>query len=180
MRDSLSDCLACETNLKLTYYLAHHKFDQAFLLADELVATKLVCETVPNTTYAKLLIPFFEKGQTEKATNWHHKGLFFIYGVPLYLEEQANHLMYLTRTDLNEAKLFFDDHVQLSHESDNLYAKFHFYLASLVLAVEAKKQGVVMEMDTDFFIDSVCNIGHAFDKRNQNDYYRQYVLSFLE
>lgn len=97
-RDELSDCLACEKDILVQYYLGVGQDQQAIDLAMELITRKFSCAEIPHRTYNHLLLPLLKQGNAPRALEYQRKGYRLIRRNPEFIDYIGTHLVLLALT----------------------------------------------------------------------------------
>jgi hypothetical protein len=94
-RDSLSDCVACETDDRVAYAGWRGRWDAALEHAAPLLAGRMRCAEVPDRTYARLLVPLLRLGRDEEAVDLHRRGIRGITRTHKQVSRIGDHLAFL-------------------------------------------------------------------------------------
>jgi hypothetical protein len=97
-RDRWSDCQACERNTLIEYFSLLGDDQSAVDTAKDLLNGRYSCRSVPESTYANLLLPLLRLRQPERALEMHLKGYAKIKRRPGYAAHAALHLQFLALT----------------------------------------------------------------------------------
>src|SRR5262249_38846664 len=112
VRDTLSNCTACEEHAQVKFYLDTGRPATALRKAEPIVAGRVSCAEVPHTTYCYLLLPLVFAGQPDLAAQYHRLGTRLIGTNPKFLPQAARHLVFLTLTDnLTAAAKYLELHL---------------------------------------------------------------------
>lgn len=191
-RDQVSNCQACETNGQATYFFYFERDEQGLHKAAPLLRGTLRCSTIPQHTYALVLMPLFRLGRVEEAMQYHRKGYRLIAHNKDYLNSATEHLEFLIVTDnLERALSLFEDHLSWALNVSNQEARFRFYKAALLLLDllrERGKERLWLRLPPAFplwrasreyevselvrwFEGAVQSLAKKFNERNGNDYF---------
>ena len=190
-RDDLTDCEACEADFQVELCNFFGDWENAAKAGDVVLKTPLTCMHVPHITYAKLLRPLFFLGRHQEAMKHHRKGYPMIAENPAFLYGAGNTLEFLVLTDnLGKATKVFESHLTWATDSKDMWMRFHFYLAALLLLntlLDREKDSISLSLpktcpfyqadgtyDLKAFRDKLQQdaeaIAKSFDKRNENNY----------
>ena len=200
LRDTLSDCYACELNRQADLLFQHGKIEVALELVEPILQGKQSCSVIPHTTYAICLLPMLRLGLHEEAKSCHRKGLRLINGDRNFVREIAFHLMYLVFLDqldeattcleknlfigidkvastdqlifLIAATLFMERYYQLEKSG---YIQFR---APTNFPVAAQDQGFSSIEVGDWFKAQAEELANRFDIRNGNQYISSQIRTF--
>lgn len=98
-RDEMADCRACEQNSEVRFLHYFGRHEDALGAAAPILDGEMSCSCVPETTYARILLPLMSLGRIDEARQWHEKGYPLISGDPDYLAEAGEHLLFMVRTE---------------------------------------------------------------------------------
>ncbi|HEX8068997.1 MAG TPA: hypothetical protein VF546_03535 [Pyrinomonadaceae bacterium] len=195
-RDLLSDCAACDLDEQVTFHIWSGKHAQALSLAERLLSGGLRCATVPQRTYARVLWPLFRLGRYDDAAYYHLKGYRLITGSRDWVDEYADHMLFLALTDnLDRAVALFARHLRFALKAVNQKDKFLFLRAAWFLCARLAAKGratLKLRLPRAFpayertglyetarlaaWLEAETRaIAARFDERDGNDYYTQLV-----
>lgn len=97
-RDELSDCLACEKDILVQYFLAVGQEQHAIDIAQDLIKRKFSCAEIPHRTYNHLLLPLLKQGNAPRALEYQRKAYRLIRGNPEFIDYIGSHLCLLALT----------------------------------------------------------------------------------
>lgn len=72
-RDTISDCIACESNAAVKFDLEAGDLDAALRAAQPIIAGRQRCTSVPAATFGPLLLPLLRRGDDELAALLHYR-----------------------------------------------------------------------------------------------------------
>lgn len=189
-RDSLSDCLACDQNHRVEAFAYFGQLHEALEAAEPLLQGRMSCRTMPQVTYAMLILPAIELQNADLAEQLFKDGYHQIQGKDNFLREAAQHLYYLVWTNrLDEAvdcfwehlpisrNLMVDSHnLQFQHAASCLFqalgtSNVQVRQATLLTEELSNKNSVPATELLDMSQKEVDRLTKAFDKRNENDYW---------
>jgi hypothetical protein len=189
-RDGGSDCLACEHNHEVKYFLATGQDDKALQTAGPILAGPLRCAEIPHATLSLVLFPLLRQGRPGEAMAHHHRGYRLVAGNRKFVGEAGKHLTFLALTDnLARAVKLFEKHLAWAVETRDLLLRFDFYLAARFLlerVAEAGEGALKLRLPASFpahqeggryevaalaawFEAALGELAGRFDARNGND-----------
>ena len=186
----LKDCPACDLNDQVKFYFLINDPKEALRRASPILADKMKCATVPQTTLAKVLLPLVFEGRLDDAVEYHRKGYSMIGTNPDFLSDAADHIRFLTVTDnLSQAIKALERHLPNAFAARELFARLHFYESAMFLMERCAEQdpSVKLRVPNEFplqsdqgkfdaatlarwFYDQAAEIAAQFDARNGNTY----------
>lgn len=196
-RDDMSDCQACEVDEGMVMRIRHGEDERALVAAEPLLDGRFKCRTVPQRTYAKLLMPLLRLGKREEAWRYHQMGYQMIKQSQSFLYILCDHLTFLPLYgDLKGAARLVENHYHWTEKNTNTHDRFLFYRAAwlfLKLACEAGTEVLNLRMPRAFPLYDESNVyetvklkdwfgGRArelakrFDARNGTDYFQSRLL----
>ncbi|MFC7439893.1 hypothetical protein [Laceyella putida] len=174
-RDEISDCLACERNGQVSYYLDEkNEFAEAYRLARPILDGQMRCRYVPHNTYASFLLPLLREGRAAEAAEFHERGYRLIHNESGHLWSKAKHLTYLAVVNPKRAMALLEKHLPEALDSYVPGAKFSLFLAASVLFTqlsEQEKQLLHLPAHvTEAWINAeLRELARRFDSRNGTD-----------
>jgi tetratricopeptide (TPR) repeat protein len=97
-RDELSDCLACEKDVLVQYFLGVGQEQHAIDLAQDLIKRKFSCAEIPHRTYNHLLLPLLKQGDAPRALDYQRKAYRLIKRNPEFIDYIGTHIVLLALT----------------------------------------------------------------------------------
>jgi tetratricopeptide (TPR) repeat protein len=199
-RDLLSDCPACEIDERVSYQIYCGENDAALRLAEPLVNGSKTCRSVPQRTFASLLIPLVQLGRWEEAYDYHRRGYIMIGSRVSLLSYLNHHLLFLALYgDFEKATQILERYFRWTHENTNVHDRYLFYRAAWVfleLMLESGRETIKLRMSDSFplyqysqnhhyevsrlkewFESRTREIVGKFDKRNGTD---QFAIELAE
>jgi hypothetical protein len=194
-RTFLSDCHACERNALAGYWMDIGKISLGVRKAEELIHSGMRCASVPDGTYADVLLPMVKMGRAADAMKYHKKGYPLIRRDVGDLWHWGQHMAYLSLTgnDARAVKLL-ETHlpdVEASHDPLGSLVFFRGMLTVVEgLADKKEKTKLRMPPESPFANESgvyvladlarevrnrTLEISRLFDRRNGNSYYEGLV-----
>ena len=132
--DELSNCEVCELNERIGFALYQGDDERGVELAISLFEGGKKCATVPQRTYADILLPLVRLGRQTEALGYHRRGYPMVRPNMSFMDEVADHLIFLVLTEnLARALTLFERHVPWLEQSRDLYHHFRFLLAGWLL-----------------------------------------------
>jgi hypothetical protein len=197
-RDWLSDCRACVADNEIMYLLFLQRDDEALAAAEPILRGRLKCIDVPHRTLARLLLPLVRLGRADQAKDLHRRGYPLVRANPSgQLSPLAEHIVYLTLTQLRQAARTFERFLPVALTAVELDRRFEFFRAGrfllrvwmeqsppqawkLRLPVAAKgdddaEDPVPQDPDrlADWLDERLDDLARQFDDRNGNNHFRQ-------
>lgn len=164
-KDDLSDCHACETDERVSFNLYTGNDERALREAESLLSGREKCRSVPQRTYAKLLIPLLRMGRADEAWKYHMRGYQMIASQRSMLDYLCEHLLFLALYgDLKGAARLLEKHFHWTLENTNVFERFMFYRAAwffLERTEEAGRTVLELRMPRAFPLYNRC--GYFYD-----------------
>lgn len=192
--DELSNCEVCELHARIGFAFYRGDDERGVELAVSLLEGGKKCATVPQRTYADILLPLVRLGRQTEALGYHRRGYPVVRPNMSFMNEVADHLIFLVLTEnLARAVTLFERHFPWLEQRRDLYHHFRFLLAGWllfdVLSAQADKK-VRLKLETFFPQYSEDNLYDAeglalwckqeaaelarrFDERNETDFFTQ-------
>lgn len=191
-RDSLVDCRACEMNAEVVSLSAFGQYGQAVKKAIALINGKQRCESVPHSTYGKVLYPLIQLGRLDQAKDLHKTGYPLVAKRYNLLTTVAQHLFAVTAFDeLSRGIRLIEKHLPWALATNELLPRTRFlHSTALLLERVAKSRPKPRKLklpatlacyraDSTYSPDELANhfrteadrLVRAFDQRNGNKYY---------
>ena len=193
LADAVSDCQACRIDEQSSFHVYTGDDATALSVATPLVNLRHFCRTVPERTFARLLLPLLRLGRAGEAADYHRRGYRLSearnHGS---IEYVSDHIIYLALAgEVGRAVELLGKHYRWSETNHNPHERLMFYraawLALDVLAGEGepavalrlpptfplREDGGVYETARlrDWFSARVLELARRFDERNGNDYF---------
>jgi hypothetical protein len=199
-RDLLSDCPACETDEKVSHQIYCGADDVALRIASPLIEGHRSCRSVPQRTFANILIPLVRLGRWEEAYALHLRGYNLIAGKVSLLSYLCEHLHFLgLYGDFEKGTQILEKHFGWSTKNTNIHDRYLFYRAALAfldLMIDSGRESITLQLPESFPLESDNNvyrtsrlkdwfesrtreIGEKFDKRNGSDHFQQELAEKL-
>lgn len=193
------DCAACETDTAVTHYIFVKKFSDAFSYAAPLIEGKHKCETVPQRTLCRLLIPYFLAGRIDDAIEAYRRTKSKLLRTEGVIEHSAAHVAFLVMTQNREMAISLTERTLRTVLASTLSAsKVHYYGAMALLFSQLHKPNaneVRFRTATTFPLYSsagtydaeelanwalkeATELALALDTRNENSYYNSLVQGY--
>lgn len=200
-RDLLSDCKACDLDDEVNFQIYTGDDEQAVRTAEPLLAGQSRCSTVPQRTYAQVLLPLLRLGRLEEAARYHQKGYRMVSKNKDYLDSIYDHLVFLVLTEnLDRAVRLFEKHLPWALDIANLSHRFTFHCGGLLLFEQLRAHGrerVSLRLPQNFplFVEdgkyaveaiaawldgSLRELAARFNARNGNDYFTRRIAETTE
>ena len=199
--DDLSNCEVCDLNDRVNFAFYRGDDERGVELAVSLFESGKKCATVPQRTYADILLPLVRLGRQTEALGHHRRGYPMIRHNKSFMDDVADHLVFLVLTEnLTRAATLFERHFPWLEQSRDLYHHFCFLLAGWllfdVLSAQADEK-VRLKLGKFFPQYSEDNLYDAkglalwckkeaaewarrFDERNKTDHFAQTLAATLE
>lgn len=191
--DDVSDCAACNTDGQVSFQLYLGEYERAVGLARPLVEGRRVCRSVPQRTFARLLIPLLlHLDRRAEAWDYHMRGYAMLSAHDVGLLDYASdHLVFLTLYgDLEKAAMLFERHYPWSEKNTSVFDRLVFYRAAwlfLEVAADAGRDTLRLQLPDTFalydtggsyetarlrewFEARAREMSKRFDARNENDH----------
>ena len=193
LADAVSDCQACRIDEQSSFHVYTGEDERALEIAQPLVNLRHFCRTVPERTFARLLLPLLRLNRREEADDFHRRG-YRLSEVRSHgsIEYVSDHVVYLALTGdpLGAARLVAK-HYRWSETNHNPHERFIFYRAAWLALDLLAGQGlteVALRLPPtfplneeaslhetarlrDWFSARALEIARRFDERNGNDYF---------
>ncbi|MBC7856845.1 MAG: hypothetical protein IAF94_25725 [Pirellulaceae bacterium] len=127
-RDGMVDCHACEVDAEVSVCVGNGEYAEAIKKARPIMSGKIGCHTVPQRTYADIIIAELSRGRLEKAAEAYESGYPQVAGNPDFLSTIGWHLCYLTRAaDIPRGLRLVERHLPWASQSNNPSERMAFY-----------------------------------------------------
>lgn len=127
-RDGMVDCHACELDAEVSALVADGKYAEAIEAARPIMNGRIGCHTVPQRTYADVIIAELSQGHVEKAGEAYAAGYPQVAGNPDFLSTVGWHLCYLTRVlDVPRGLKLIERHLPWASQTNNPSERMAFY-----------------------------------------------------
>lgn len=191
-RDLLSDCAACETDEQVSYQIYCGAHDVALRIAEPLIDGRKTCRSVPQRTFANLMIPMVKLGRWEEGYDFHLRGYGMIAGKLNLLAYLSEHLLFTgLYGDFEKGTEILAKHFPWSYKNTNVHDRYLFYRAAWVfleLMMDSGRETVTLRLPESFPLKNESNvyqtiqlkdwfegrtreIAARFDKRNGSDHF---------
>ena len=191
--DAVSDCQACRIDEQSSFHIYTGDDERALEVAQPLVNYRHFCRTVPERTFARLLLPLLRLGRAKDAADFHRQGYRLsearTHGSIEYVSDHVVYLALASRA--RRAVELLGKHYRWSETNHNPHERFMFYraawLALDVLAGEGARTVALRLSPTfplyeegglcetarlrDWFGARVKELARRFDERNGNDHF---------
>jgi len=192
-RSFLSDCQACELGSLAGYWMDMGRRTLGIRKGEELIASGRTCATVPDSTYADLLLPMLHVGRGKEAMVYHHRGYERSRrsAIPLDMCHWGDHIAFLALTgnDARAIKLL-ETHMPLAEAGHDPLSTLSF-LRNMLVTVDClgeRKAKIKMRLPAESPLANskgeydlaemaktltarVLQSSRRFDERNGNDNY---------
>ncbi|HEX3149345.1 MAG TPA: hypothetical protein VHR66_14825 [Gemmataceae bacterium] len=194
-RSFLSDCLACELNGHVGYWLDIGKNVLGLRKGEELIDSGMRCAKVPDSTYADVLLPLLRVGRGEDAMRYHKKGYPLIRRDVSAVWHWGEHMAFLALTG-NSARAvkLLEAHlptVEASHDPLGSLAFFRNMLLTIEVLAERKEKmklrlpagSPFARAEGDYVLADLAAevrkravvLSRQFDRRNGNSHHERLV-----
>jgi hypothetical protein len=188
--DEISNCSACELDDRVSFYVYCGQDARALELALPIIDGRETCGSVPHRTYANLLLPLVRLGRQPEGLVYHRRGYELIADNIRYLDDIADHVIFLALTENFERALsLFSKHCSWTEKSRDLFHRFGFFRAASLLfelVTERGKKSLRLALPRSFpgyqpggtydpaelaawFKEAAAELGRRFDQRNETD-----------
>jgi tetratricopeptide (TPR) repeat protein len=201
-RDLLSDCPACEIDERVSYQIYCGANDLALRIAEPLVNGSKSCRSVPQRTFATLLIPLVRLGRWEEAYDYHQRGYQMITSKVSLLTYVSDHLLFAALYgDFEKVTQILERHFRWTIKNTNVHDRYLFYRAawvSLELMLDSGRTTIKLRMPDSFplyqysqnhhyevsrlkemFESRARELAEKFDKRNGTDHFATELSGML-
>jgi hypothetical protein len=196
-KDDLTDCNACEIDERVNFNLYVGNDALALRIAEPLLEGRQKCRTVPQRTYARLLVPLLRLGRRDEAWDFYSRSYYMLSQDRSMLDYLSDHFFFLSLYgDLEEAARILENHYHWTEENTNRYERFVFYRAAwlfLETAIEAGENWLNLRMPRSFplydsshfyatpvlkewFEERARALAAKFDARNGTDHFTKRLL----
>ncbi len=178
-------CDACEPRHLATHYAQLGEYQKAIDTAQVILDKRLICNMVPHSTYATLLMPLYHLGDIDTAIRHQQTGYRMIKNNDEFLGDVGLHIAFLAHTDLETAGTILESKLASYLEAKDLAMQYHFIRSILVFFEKAADSEMIFYLPENFplFASQVCcnqlqawfiaeakRIATLFDARNGNTY----------
>lgn len=127
-RDGMVDCHACELDAEVSALIGDGKYAEAIEVAKPIMSGRIGCHTVPQRTYADVIIAELSRGRVEQAGEAFAAGYPQVAGNPDFLSTVGWHLCYLTRVlDVPRGLRLIERHLPWGSQTNNPSERMGFY-----------------------------------------------------
>ncbi|MDP4097042.1 hypothetical protein OIN60_09695 [Paenibacillus sp. P96] len=193
-RDEMSDCVACEQNQFVEYYVLAGNDERAIQTAEPILSGWMSCAEVPHMTYPQVLLPLYRSGRLKEAAMYQRQGYRLIKGNRDFIRQVSEHIAYFTETDPIKGLELFELHVPLAmdHENPHDQMMFNAYASSLFKRLASETVSCEVRLPATFadveesrdaarlaerFGEMAMAAARKFDHRNGNRYYESFIIS---
>jgi tetratricopeptide (TPR) repeat protein len=195
-RDHLSDCHACVQDEEVWHHSEAEEDEQALEAAEPILKGKLSCSSVPQCTYARVLLPLARLGRWAEAEKHHKKGYRLIAWNPAYLTSHGSHMQYLALAgDRDRALTLLQRHLPMALAATSPRWQYLFY-SNMAFTLErfeltgyrelpfrlpdplkhlGGEKTTLVEVLLGWIRQQLQELADAFDRRNGNDYHTRKV-----
>jgi hypothetical protein len=188
-RDPMVDCYACEVDDEVSIRVANGEYAKAIQLARPLLTGKISCHSVPQRTYADIIIAELSRNRIAAAGKAFAVGYPQVAGNPDYLSTIGWHLCYLTRVaDVPRGLRLIERHLPWASQTNNPNERMNFYSRTATfferlggerpkprkvripdtLAIHNDDDRYAPEQLARWFHEEAAKIAARFDARNGN------------
>jgi hypothetical protein len=189
--DDLSNCPLCEMDERVSFAIYCGNDERALEIAFPILTGDKKCGSVPERTYANLLLPLVRLGKYAEAMRYHEKGYSQIANNKGFLDRIADHLIFLTLTEnFKRGVALVERHYSWTETTKDAFSQFHFFRASALLfellAEREKSFKLKLPRSFPFYSDSgdydcarlaawfrqkAEAVARRFDERNETDFF---------
>jgi hypothetical protein len=190
-RDRMVDCYACEVDAEVSICVGKGDYAEAIKVARPIMTGKIGCHTVPQRTYADVIIAELSRNRVEAAGKAFAVGYPQVAGNPDFLSTIGWHLCYLTRVaDVPRGLRLIERHLPWASQTNNPSERMGFYSRTATffervaserpkprkvripstLAIHNDDDRYPPEQLAKWFHEEAGKIAARFDARNGNGY----------
>ena len=190
-RDYLSNCAACVQNSSIRFQIYLGDDEAAIEASRPIIEGGMACGTVPQNSYALLVLPLLRLGKVKRAISHFKTGYGMIRSEADYIDAKGLYIAFLALTNnLDRANRLFIRHIKEALESPRGVARFNFLAASRLFLdqLTARPTSKVMfrlpkgidhplgdeptsAQARNWINDILIDLAGQFNKRNGNDGY---------
>ena len=127
-RDGMVDCHACEVDAEVSALVGAGEYAEAVKKARPIMSGKIGCHTVPQRTFADIIIAELSRNRVAKAGEAFERGYPQVAGNPDFLSTVGWHLCYLTRVlDVPRGLRLIERHLPWAAQTNNPSERMAFY-----------------------------------------------------
>lgn len=199
-RDLLSDCAACELDEQVSHQIYCDAHDVALRIAEPIIEGRKTCRSVPQRTFANLLIPMVNLGRWEEAYDFHLRGYNLISGKVSLLPYLSQHLHFLgLYGDFERGTELLEKHFHWSNKNTNVHDRYLFFRAAwafLDLMLDSGRETIKLRLPESFPLKGESNvyptaqvkdwfegrtreIAAKFDRRNESAHFANELTEML-
>lgn len=193
-RDHLTDCLACDRDDEIDYFIDRREYTQAVEKARPILEGRLKCAEIPHLTYGSVLYPLLKLGRLEQARDCHLNGYPLVSRNRDFLATVGEHIEFLALTNnLARGLSLLEKHLVWGLTHANYRDRFTFHAAAsllLSLLVAEGRETVSLRLPREFplhqpqgtyetkalhgWLEGEAKaIGDRFDARNGTDRFQK-------
>lgn len=194
--DDLSNCSLCEADERVSFAIYSGNDERALEVALPILNGRARCGSVPQRTYANVLLPLIRLGRQREALRYHEKGYSMIANNLGFLDRVSDHLLCLTLTEnFDKAIELVEKHYSWTDRTKDVYTHFRFFRAAwLLFEILAERKGSwQLSLPRSFplysetgvydwarlagwFRQKAEAIAKRFDERNETDFFMRTIL----
>lgn len=164
--DVMSDCEACEITEQVNYYCFVGEYEEALKIAKPILDGKLTCAEVPHITYSHVLKSLIALERYEEAKELLPKAVS-------YIEQDLDLVVYIT--DFIEVAVIVGD-IDYAKE---LAEKYRAMIFDTVEDMPILKYMIATSPLSEESYESALEGATLIDKRNENNYYTEYLAKYM-
>ncbi len=127
-RDGMVDCRACELDAEVSSLVGSGEYAVAIKAAKPIMSGRIGCHTVPQRTFADIIIAELSLDRLDKAREAFETGYPQVAGNPDFLSTVGWHLCYLTRAlDVPRGLRLIERHLPWACQTNNPSERMGFY-----------------------------------------------------
>jgi hypothetical protein len=190
-RDGMVDCYACEVDAEVSALVGAGEYAEALKKAKPILTGKIGCHTVPQRTYADVIIAELSRNHLSGAEKAFTVGYPQVAGNPDFLFTVGRHLCYLTRVaDITRGLRLVERHLPWASQINNPDNQMKLYSSAATFFERVAEQRpkprkvripktLAVHSDDDryapadlaaWFHAEAGKIAAQFDKRNGNNF----------
>jgi tetratricopeptide (TPR) repeat protein len=193
--DSLSNCVLCESDERVSFAIYSGDDKRALEIALPILNGGEKCGSVPHRTYANVLLPLIRLGRHDEALRYHLKSYSLIANNKAFLDKVADHAICLALTEnLKQAMALVEAHYVWTETNRDLYSHFRFFRAAWLVCELLARQNTWIDLNmvgsfplysgdslyqcselAAWFKQKAEGIAKRFDERNETDFFMRTI-----
>ena len=180
-RDSLSDCVACDRDSEVKYFLMHGDLEKALEVAEPLLARRLTCGEVPEVTYQALTQYACEemaKGNPvdeEAVKKWCECFAHPLRYRNIAIEGFGLAMIYYAMTNPSKALTWYKRYWTTFESMRNPTYKFYFAIGAVLFFQKRSKETYKMQLASNF---PFYNEENVYNVKQLMQYYYDFAKDY--